>query len=259
MSATNPTLGGAVCIRNGDLLDFPWRQCVQSLLPVCDEVVLCVGSRSTDNTEEDAREWASREGKIKLCIWDWPDPKGDPDFWVKWLNYAREHITCDYHLQLDADEILHEDSYDEVRRFIQFTPGRSAVFTRYNFWKDHKHTIPDGHCLGKYVIRLAPAHVWLASDGCHPMGNEAVSISTRTSAQIFHYGFIRKRDAFFKKERLLQNYFFNSYDPRLESAEKEHGNWMQAYGMPDWVHQLDEYHGTHPAVIKPWLKERGYE
>src|SRR5438132_6241086 len=107
------TLGGNVCIRNGNALDYCWREAVQSLLPICDEVVVCDGE-STDGTQEEIREWMQREPKIKLCVYPWPDPKGDIDFWVKWLNYSREHLTTDWHIQLDADEVLSDRSYLEV-------------------------------------------------------------------------------------------------------------------------------------------------
>lgn len=252
------TLGGAVCIRNGDLYDFCWREAVNSLLPVCDEVCICVGSGSDDITEQDVRAWAETEAKINVCVWPWPEPKGDSDFWVTWLNYARSHLKSDWHFQLDADEIVHEKSYDEIRRFIE-TPNRSAIVTRWNFWRDHRHTIPDGFCCGKHVIRIAPANMWMASDGAHPLGTKIPEMSVPTGIEIFHYGFIRKRQEFFAKERLLQGYFFNHYDPRLEAAEKHDGNWAAMPGITGWEDKLDPYNGEHPAIIKPWLRERGYE
>jgi glycosyltransferase involved in cell wall biosynthesis len=251
------TLGGNVVIRNGNEFDFCWREAVQSLLPVCDTVTICDGE-SSDGTQQQVREWASREPKIKLCVYPWPHPKGDPDFFVKWINYAREHVKADFQFQLDADEVLYEKSYDAVRRFVQKGGRRSAIVTRWNFWRDHRHTIPEGVCLGKHVIRIAPQNVWLASDGSHPMGAEAVAMAVKTSIEIFHYGFLRKREEFFKKERLLHGMFFNSYDPRLEKAEKETGNWMAMPGLCGWENNLSDYGGEHPEVAKAWLNERGY-
>src|SRR6267154_485723 len=108
--------GGIVCVRNGNLLDYCWKESVQSLLPVCDKVVICIGSGGEDDTEYEAREWSYREPKILICIYDWPNPKGDVDFWVNWLQYAREHVPQDYIIQLDADEVLSENSYEEIEQ-----------------------------------------------------------------------------------------------------------------------------------------------
>lgn len=244
-------------IRNGNELDYCWRECIRSLLPVCDVVSVCDGE-STDGTQEELREWLTREPKLSLCVYPWPNPKGEPDWFVRWINYAREHVNADWHFQLDADEVLSERSYPEVRDFIN-TSNRTAVCTRYNFWRDHRHLIPEGHCLGKRVIRLAPKNLWLASDGYHPMGEQAACLSQSSGIEIMHYGFIRRPKEFFKKERLLQGYFFNSYDPRLVEAEASKvQNWMEHPGVSGWENNLDDYAGPHPQVAHEWLTERGY-
>ena len=253
------TLGGNVVIRNGNELDFCWRECIASLLPVCDVVSVCDGE-STDGTQEEIREWMKREPKLSLCVYPWPDPKGHPDWFVEWINYSREHVQADYQIQLDADEVLSELSYGYLS-FLKRKPPEeqfSVVCNRLNFWKDHRHLIPHGHCCGHEVIRIAPQKVWLASDGYHPKGEAAAAMSRRLGIDIFHYGFIRRREAFFRKERLLQGYFFDQYDPRLEAAEKVEGNWMEMEGVTGWEKDLLEYSGPHPLVAQSWLKERGY-
>ena len=78
-----------------------------------------------------------------------------------------------------------------------------------------------------------------------------------TGIEIFHYGFLRKREQFFKKERLLQGMFFNSYDPRLVEAEKFNGNWMSMPNLCGWENNLADYGGDHPKVALKWLNERG--
>lgn len=251
------TLGGNVVIRNGNTLDFCWREAVNSLLPVCDKVLICDGE-STDGTQDEIRDWMTREPKLVLCVWPWPEPRGDPNFFVEWINYARAHVPCDWQIQLDADEVLHEKSYEELRKFIEHG-NRTAIVTRWNFWGDHRHTIPDGVCLGKHVVRVAPQKLWLASDGYHPMGETAAKLSTPSKIEIMHYGFIRRHEAFFEKERLLQNYFFNSYDPRLEAAQKDFGkDWAQDKRVNDYHGALEPFDGSHPACAHQWLKDRGF-
>lgn len=261
------TLGGSVCIRNGNQLDYCWKEAIQSLLPVCDEVVVCDGC-STDGTQEEIREWSGRERKLKLCVYPWPNPVGDIDFWVNWLNFARTHLTTDFHFQLDADEILSEKSYNQIEGFKANTRPRISLWChRFNFWKDSHSLIPHGVCCGHRVVRIAPTTVWMPSDGPHPKGAEAISMAIDSGIEIFHYGFLRKREAFFSKARALQEFFFNSYDPRLDaverleilSGEKSTGNWMADIKGIDWINQLVPFTGQHPEIAKPWLKERGYE
>lgn len=255
------TIGGCVCIRNGTAYDFCWQEAVRSLLPVCDEVVVCE-AQSTDDTRQILNEWAKTEPKIKVCEYAWPDPKGDIDFWVKWLNFGREHLRSHYHFQLDADEVLHENSYDELRRGAE-KPDTVLMCDRFNFYKDAQHLIPPGHCCSHKVNRFAPAHYFMSSDGQHetPVNRQGAilgHLAAPSTIQICHYGFLRYPKAFFDKARALQGAFFNSYDERLARAEPEGDEWMTRIQGVDWIDHLTPFTGTHPEIIKPWLAERGY-
>lgn len=254
------TLGGNVCIRNGIELDYCFREAISSLLPVCDEVVVCDG-QSTDGTQEEIREWMKLEPKIKLCVYPWPDPKGDIDFWVNWLNYARLHVRSDFMIQLDADEVLCESSHPAISeiRSLSYPQYFSVWCDRLNFWGDSQHLIPHGVCLGDRVIRVAPQNVWMPSDGPHPNGGECVGMARgwKKPITIFHYGFLRKPDAFFKKARSLQQFFWNSYDKRLADVEGD-PNWARNIKDVEWTDKLVPYTGNHPTCARGWLKERGY-
>jgi len=228
-------------------------------LPVCDEVVVCDGE-SDDGTQEFIREWMLREPKIKLCVYKWPDPVGQIDFWVDWLNFARTHIKTDYQLQLDADEVLHESSYPTILKLKERNARFSVRCQRYNFWRDAQHLIPHGVCCSHLVTRIAPQNVWLPSDGPHPNGQEAImmAIDPPEQIEIYHYGFLRKPDAFFKKAKAIQKMFFNSYDPRLAKAETMAGNWMENCEV-GWENNLLPFNKPHPQRMIGWLQERGYK
>lgn len=268
------TLDGLICIRNGLAFDYCFVEAIQSLLPVCDRVIVCDGE-STDGTQELLREWLTREPKLVLCVYPWPHPVGDITFWTDWLNYAREHCAADRILQLDADEILGETAYQPIRDYTRFgvhpsgcplsqlstlnpQPPFTLCFDRLNFYKDTRQLIPSGVCLSNRVYRYGPQNVWLPSDGPDPRGAEWVGMGVQTSLPIFHYGYLRRPTAFFEKSRDLQKFFFNSYDPRLVEAEKEGREWMAKIQNVEWRDNLIPYDGPHPAIIQPWLKERGY-
>lgn len=254
------TIGGHVIIRNGISLDYCWRESISSLLPICDTVTVC-DAESNDGTVEAVLAWMSSEPKLRLCVYPWPHPKGDPEFFVKWINYSRDHVKADYQFQLDADEILDDRSYPSIRNFMAVhKPNQTARIDRLNFWMDSSHLVPHGVCCSHKVIRIAPQSMWLPSDGS--TGNPLESIPSQNAVDvpgitIFHYGFLRHREAFFVKERGLHQYFFNTYDPRLEKAQEHSGNWMKSPGLIEWEDRLIPYSGHHPDIIKPWLRERG--
>lgn len=253
------SLGGYTVIRNGLELDYCFREAVASLLGVCDSVVVC-DSDSTDGTRQVLDEMARENPKIKICNWAWPNPVRDSNEWfVTWLNNAREHLHTDFQLMVDADEVIHEDSYDEIRRAA--TDNKALICKRLNFWKDHRHLIPPGQCCGHEVIRVGPQRMWLPTDCPDRRAKEISSIAEMSDVQIHHVGFIRKPEAFFKKERLLQGYFFGSYDERLVRAEEKRkvdgSNWMLNSSV-GWEDKLVPFTGSHPAILRQWLAERGY-
>jgi hypothetical protein len=61
------TLGGLVCIRNGFRLGYCFVEAVQSLLPICDEVVICDCDSDDGTGEVYIREWAHKEPKLTIC------------------------------------------------------------------------------------------------------------------------------------------------------------------------------------------------
>jgi len=252
-------LGGFTMIKDGDALDYCWRQTVQSLLDVCDVVSVSVASQNMDDCEHRVRAWAEREPRLLVNIYPWPNPVGNPDFFVDWIQYARQHTPADYVLELDADEVLHENSYGSIQRLKERDGRFSVRFHRYNFWKDAQHVVPHGVNCSHVVTRLAPQNVWMPSDGPHPNGQEMImmQIDTEGPLEIMHYGFLRKPDAFFKKAKAIQGYFFNSYDPRLAKAETMAGNWMENCEV-GWEDKLLPFTGTHPARMQGWLESRGY-
>ena len=246
------TLGGTLCVKDGNALDYCWKEALASLLGVCDQVVLC-WSDSTDNTAADCAVLSMANPKIKLVHYRWTDPVGDPDSYSHWIDFARNHLWTDWHIQIDADEMLHQDDYALI---LEQAQGKPKFCQRINFWRDAKHLIPDGQCVHRRVFRLAPAHVKMGSHGplCFQWQDEARPADSRI--RIFHYGFIRKDAAFRKKApiiyRMLEGINDTSFDKNPD------GKWQDIPGIATWQDQVEPYHGDHPHWAKPWLAERGY-
>lgn len=254
------TLSGLVCLKNAIEMDYCWVECIESILPVCDEVVICE-SGSSDDTCHAIATWMRWEPKLKLCVWPWPNPKGNPNFYIDWIQYGRAHINGDYLFHIDADEIIDEHSQAVLAKFKRDTKPSdriSLIGHRYNFWNDAKHLIPHGVCLSHIVTRIAPKDVFMPSDGAHPEGRAITEMAVPSRVRFYHYGFLRKPEAYFKKSRQLHGAFFNTYDDRLVEAEASGGNWMENIPRVEWTNRLVPFTGEHPEIIKPWLKARGH-
>lgn len=249
-------ISGYICVRNAIDLDYCVREAALSLIPVVDELVLCDGE-STDGTRDIISGLAALDSRVRVITYPWPNPERDIHFWVNWLNFARLQLAYDTQLELDADEILDPASHNQIRALRSC--GKSALFRRLNFWKDHKHLAPHNRVCGEMVARLGPTSLYCPSDEPIP----AQSPNLRTFAdeypalRIFHYGFLRKPDSFLRKSAVVQKAFFGSVDERIARASEGGKHWVEYdyfNGEP-----LRPFNEQHPEVARAWLKERGYE
>lgn len=209
-----PSIGAALCIYQGESHDFCFRETIQSL-PFCKEIAIAEGG-STDGTREVLEEMAKADSRIKIIDYPFSNPNGDALWVMNFYNRAREFLTTEYCITLDCDEVLEDGAGDKIQEKIG---GRrvSLRCRRWNFWKDAQHLVPANKCLAAEVIRVAPSDLWIPADIPVPQGQACMDIEIPAlNIQIYHYGFLRKRENFFKKERFLQTAFTGGYDPRLD-------------------------------------------
>lgn len=227
--------------------DYCLRHCVESMLPVCDEVILldCGGD---DGTSELIKALGMQHPKIRIFRVDWRPDHAAGKWLADLVNYARSKAAGDYHFHLQADEVLGEGSHDE---FLQLATEKTPFFShRYNFWVDPWHLIPHGRVCGHMVLRCAPMECPSKGDA-EQLDVEQAFAST---VELFHYGFLRKPGALRKKAIHMEEHIIGHHNP-VWDAEDTFGELRKCYPEDHCL----KFSGNHPARMIPWLKERGYE
>jgi len=258
-SSVIKNLGGFTVIRNGLTLDYCFQEAIESLLNVCEEVVVA-DSDSTDGTTELLERWAEKEPRLKLVNFPWTNPKGvSHNFFVEWLNFARQNLTTPHSVYVDADEVL-DDRPEAIAALKEAVEQRKSLrVDRLNFWRDPKHLIPDGECCGKWCVRVGPSEYESVSDqpvhtGERQIVDEAVD---EPRIKIFHLGFLREKTAFYRKARVVLEMWFWRFDERLEQGEKDNKPVWETECA--WADRLSNYSdGYYPESVKKWLRARGY-
>lgn len=228
--------------------DYCVEAALDSLLSVCDSVVFGECS-STDETLEWIASRAVADGRIRVFRLAWtPSPRG------AWLadiaNELRSHVETPYQILLQADEVI--DSKLIREQWKELAVRNEPLYVeRLNFWKDHKHLAPVGKVCGSKILRLAPTSCPAHGDGENLKADGA---GFTPDVRLFHYGFLRRREALIRKSLFMEEAFFNSHNA-IWDRMAETGSMREFYECNGVMRLFD---GEHPEFAKKWLKERGY-
>lgn len=117
-----PTISGYTTTYNCIKQEYPFVQCIKSMLEFCDEVCVMDGG-STDGTYEKLSELAEQEPKLKIMTRqvDWT-AKRHPVFDGMQKAAAREMCTKEFCWQMDSDEIVHEEDAPKIADLCRSLP-----------------------------------------------------------------------------------------------------------------------------------------
>lgn len=243
---------GFTFIKNAVKFQYPVVEAVQSILPLCNEMVIAVGD-SEDNTRDLVSRIDPQKIRIIDTVWDERLKEGGRVFAVETDKAFKEISTdTDWCFYIQGDEVLHEQYYDEVLRKMKQ-------------WKDHKEV--DGllfkyrHFYGSYdytgvasnwyrheirVVRNDKSiYSYRDAQGFRKGVNQKLNVKP-VDAYIHHYGWVREPKTMFAK----QHNFGRFYDG-------EGGDEGRIYtGEFDYaqIDALEKYTGTHPAVMEQRIR-----
>ena len=117
-----PTISGYTTTRNCISQKYPFKQCIESLLGFCDQVVVVDGG-STDGTWEALEELSVADDRIIIAQnrRDWDHPRFAVFDGLQ-KAYARSLCTGEWCWQMDSDEVVHENDYGKVKEVIKRLP-----------------------------------------------------------------------------------------------------------------------------------------
>jgi len=245
------SLGGSIFIRNSITLDYHIVESIQCLKELCDKVVIC-DAGSTDGTAEIVESLQDEKTNVILLPKsEWDKQKGQEKL-SYFTNVAINSLDTDWNINLQGDEIVHEDCFDDIRRLIELK-HEAFMCRRYNLWGDSQHylDVPDERKpVGDHIIRLAKTKYQSIGDA--QSLNAPANIEHANKIRIYHTGFIRdKRKHMVKIEEMMCNIFGWGMDDKLKGMGKEFDSWVH-FSKND-VMPIEE---QLPKLIKEWCAQR---
>ena len=246
-------LAGTLFVCNGIKYDYCFMEAIQCLLDFCDHVFVC-DAGSTDGTKD--MLLSINSPKITLIFRnDWDDYVGQEklNFFTNIAIKRAEKEGYEYQFNLQADEIVHERSYAEIRKAIE-TGCEAYMCRRINLWEDcyHQLVVPLNRMpCSTSIIRLAKTYCRSVGDA-ESLGTSLVDTYYENSIAIWHYGFVRKKEVMKSKIINMQCDVFGMehYDQKLNDCE--------VFNPKLWFDgdDLAIVDSPHPKIMKEWIKDR---
>jgi hypothetical protein len=249
---------GFTIIKNAVKLDFPIKEAILSILPLCDDMVVAVGD-CTDGTREMIAAISPQKIRIIDTVWN-KDLNVGGEVLADETNKAFRAIAADsdWCFYIQGDEVLHEKYLDAVKAGMQR-------------WKDDKRV--DGllfkylHFYGSYdyigvssnwyrneirVVRNNKnIYSYRDAQGFRKDANEKLRVK-ELDAYIHHYGWVKEPAVMGEKLRLTGNYWGGGVVAEIPATEKLDFDYSQ-------VDALEKFTGTHPEVIQERINRMNWK
>lgn len=246
-------ISGVTIVKNAIEFDYPIVECIQSLLPIVDEMIVSIGD-GNDNTLEVVQQINSEKIKIVHSVWD-KSITTDGTVLAVETNKALQHVAIDsdWIFYLQADEVVHEEDYNRIVEAAQSYKDDPKVQGLLFYYKHFFGTfdyIGDSRRWYNYEIRMIKNEKQIQSyrDAQGFRRNGKKLTVKKIAAYIYHYGWVRTPHAQLKK---LNNFY--TYWGATENNQVEQD---AMYNYMENVDSITLYKDTHPAVMQQRIAKR---
>jgi len=249
-------ISGFTFIRNAVLYDYPIIESIQSILPLCDEVVVAVG-KSDDKTLELIQSINSDKIKIIETEWDLSLRKGGKVLAVEtnkaFAAVAKDSDWCFY---IQGDEVVHEKYHATIKKAMETYKDHKDVegllFKYLHFYGSYSF-IGDSRQWYRREIRIIRNNKAISSyrdaQGFRMNGNKLKV--KEIDAYIYHYGWVKPPEQQSAKIKNFQKHWHDD-----EHIEKNQPQDSFDYSTID---SLKDFEGTHPQVMQERIKRKNWD
>jgi hypothetical protein len=252
-------VAGFTFIKNAIKYDFPIVEAIQSILPLCDIVIVAVG-----DSEDDTRSLVSAiDPKVRIIDTIWKeDIKQNGAVLAEETNKAIQEISSEYDwcVYIQGDEVLHENDLNTVkngmREHLQDDRVDGLLFNYKHFYGSYDYIGSSANWY-RHEIRVIKnnrqIYSWRDAQGFRK-GNSKILKVKPIQASIYHYGWVKPPAIMFEKvknDRLVRHGIVESDIPVI-SAETDQFDYSQ-------IDQLHKFTGSHPKVMQARIKRNNWK
>lgn len=250
-------VAGFVFIRNAIKYDYPVREAITSLLPLCDIVIVSIGS-SEDDTAALVKAIHSPLLKIHDSVWDDSLREGGEVLAVE-TNKAFDLVPedIDWCIYLQADEVIHEKDYSVIRESMERykdDPRVEGLLFKYRHFYGSYDYVGDSRRWYSHEIRVIRNDKRIRSyRDAQGFRKEGRKLQVKLlDAYIYHYGWVRNPALQLQKHLDFEKLYNNDRVATDPSLQQE--------GAFDYssIDSLQKFDGTHPKVMQDLISRKNW-
>ena len=246
-------------IKNAVLFQYPVAEALQSILPLCDEVIVAIGD-SSDGTRDLVAAIDPKKIRILDTVWDETLREGGRVLAVE-TDKAFQAIgnDSDWCVYIQGDEVMHEDSYGEVRQAMQRWKEDANVdgllFKYLHFYGSYQYVGTSSNWYRR-EIRIIKNNKRIYSyrdaQGFRKGHNEKLRVKP-LNACIYHYGWVREPKAMQAK--------YNDFERHWAGENGVVPSQKMYTGDFDYskIDALQKFTGQHPMVMQPRIERMNWQ
>jgi len=243
-------VSGFTFVRNAIIYDYPIVEAIQSILPLCDEVVVAVGN-SDDETLKLIQTIHPEKVRIVETAWDDSLREGGRVLAVE-TDKAFQAISedSDWAFYIQGDEVIHEKDHAAIREAMKRFKDEDKVD---GLLFDYKHFYGCYDYIGaptswypneiRVIKNRKDIYSYRDAQGFRKGNDKKLGVA-RANASVHHYGWVKSPKAMQKKQESFNKYWHDDawMEDNVEKAE--------TYDYGEQLKALIPFKGTHPKVME---------
>ncbi|MBC7383158.1 MAG: glycosyltransferase family 2 protein [Bacteroidia bacterium] len=250
-------VSGFTIVRNAIKYDYPVKESIESILPLCDEVIVLVGN-SDDGTRALIESIGSAKIKIHQSIWNDALRVGGKVLAVE-TDKAFKLINpkADWCIYIQADEVIHEQYHKKVLKAMQTWLTHKEVegllFGYKHFFGNFNYLATSRSYYRNEirVIRNNPAIISYRDAQGFRKNGEKLNVKP-SEGQVYHYGWVRHPDMMRQKIKNFHQLWHN--DDWIDAQE----NLNRDFDYNE-IDSVETFNGSHPSVMKSRIKLKNWD
>ena len=250
-------VSGFTFVKNALKYGYPVVESITSILPVVDEMIVCLGD-SEDDTNALIGSIGSEKIRLVHSVWDNSLKEGGKVLAVE-TDKAMDATAADadWLFYIQADEVVHEQYHDTIlnamRKYLDDKNVEGLLFNYHHFYGSYKY-IGDGRSWYSKEIRVIRNNKgirsYLDAQGFRWKDNRKLNVKL-IDAYIYHYGWVRNPMTMFQKWKDFGKLWAG--EQAGQETEKKEGKFDYSN-----IDSVTLFEGTHPTVMKDLVSKEDW-